>query len=585
MAVVQISKIQLRRGKKNTGTGLPQLASGELAWAIDTQELFVGNGSVAEGAPYVGRTKILTEHDSILDLVANYTYKYDSFLEQSSVLGTVTRTLQSKLDDGVVNARSFGIKSFAETSIDDNRDQTEAIQAAIDNITDGPAVIIEFDPGEYIFSDTITLPSNVKIAGYGKDQTIFSFVEPKISTVTRNSNIVTIVTKSNHMLETGDSIKIVCTSDTSFDTGNVNVSVTVVNPITFSYTSPSSLPNVLTKNADGNIVRKLSIFSTDDDATKIYLGNFTVKSSDNDKTFLNLNNIKQCEFVNIKLLHTSGTAGTLANDRIGISLSGNGTVSYNRFKGIECRSLTYGVYAGSNASFNKFEDCLLEFLHQGFNLGTGSSGGANYNSITNCIFDKITRQGLFVQKGTGNRSRGNTYKDVGSTNSGTVSAFSIIRFVTDGNSSVQDIFERQQFLEPNNPSFNTSPYIAEIDGVAYREKSEPRQMPLTSTPVPTMAFKVGIGDASAVEINYVFRSTTYNQARRGTLTVAVDKDLSLTQLTDEYEYIGTNPAGENAVIFTATLETRAGVKVLRINYVNTNLGDTNTLTYTYSVLS
>ena len=46
MAVVQISKIQLRRGKKLT-SGLPQLASGELAWAIDTQELYIGNGAVA----------------------------------------------------------------------------------------------------------------------------------------------------------------------------------------------------------------------------------------------------------------------------------------------------------------------------------------------------------------------------------------------------------------------------------------------------------------------------------------------------------------------------------------------------------
>ena len=508
MAVVQISKIQLRRGKKNQGTGLPQLASGELAWAIDTQELFVGNGAVGEGAPYVGNTKILTEHDSILDLVANYTYKYDSFLGQSLIDGTVTRTLQSRLDDGVVNARSFGIKSTTELSIDDNNDQTEAIQAAIDSITEGPDVTIEFEPGEYTFSDTITLPSNVKIAGYGKDQTVFNY------------------------------------------TGSSRV-----------------------------------LFTTEEDAVKIKLNDFTIKTNADNKTLLNIDNAKGCEFVNIKLLHTSGTAGTIANDRIGISLSGNGTVSYNRFKGIECRSLTYGVYAGSNASFNKFEDCLLEFLHQGFNLGTGSSGGANYNSITNCIFDKITRQGLFVQKGTGNRSRGNTYKDVGSTNSGTVSAFSIIRFVTDGNSSVQDIFEIQQFLEPNNPAFNTGPYIAEIDGVAYREKSEPRQMPLTSTPIPTMAFKIGIGDASAVEVKYVFRSTTYNQTRRGTLTVAVDKDLSLAQLSDEYEYIGINPAGENAVIFTATLETRVGVKVLRINYINTNLGDTNTLTYTYSVLS
>jgi len=58
VAVVQISRIQIRRGQKNTGTGLPQLASGELGWAIDSQELYIGNGAVSEGAPAVGNTNI-----------------------------------------------------------------------------------------------------------------------------------------------------------------------------------------------------------------------------------------------------------------------------------------------------------------------------------------------------------------------------------------------------------------------------------------------------------------------------------------------------------------------------------------------
>ena len=53
MAIVQISRIQVRRGRENTDTGLPQLASGEMAWAIDTQQLYIGNGSVSEGAPAV----------------------------------------------------------------------------------------------------------------------------------------------------------------------------------------------------------------------------------------------------------------------------------------------------------------------------------------------------------------------------------------------------------------------------------------------------------------------------------------------------------------------------------------------------
>ena len=69
MAVVQISKIQIRRGKKNSDSGVPQLSSAELAWAVDTQELFIGNGSVEEGAPQVGNTKILTNNDNILEEV------------------------------------------------------------------------------------------------------------------------------------------------------------------------------------------------------------------------------------------------------------------------------------------------------------------------------------------------------------------------------------------------------------------------------------------------------------------------------------------------------------------------------------
>ena len=58
MAVVQISRIQIRRGRKNSGSGLPQLASGELGWAIDSRELYIGNGAVSEGAPAVGNTKV-----------------------------------------------------------------------------------------------------------------------------------------------------------------------------------------------------------------------------------------------------------------------------------------------------------------------------------------------------------------------------------------------------------------------------------------------------------------------------------------------------------------------------------------------
>ena len=52
MAIVQISRIQHRRGLKEE---LPQLAAGELGWAVDSQELYIGNGSFKKYPPNFAR--------------------------------------------------------------------------------------------------------------------------------------------------------------------------------------------------------------------------------------------------------------------------------------------------------------------------------------------------------------------------------------------------------------------------------------------------------------------------------------------------------------------------------------------------
>ena len=175
MAVVQISRIQLRRGKKLSGEGLPQLASGELAWAIDAQELWIGNGAVGEGAPSVGNTRLLTEVDNLLDF-GTYIYKDGDSIVQTGLDTNypVVRTLQSRLDD-IVSAASYGIVS-------DTIDQTTLIQHAIDNLflenaTTGvkSRVTLVFAPGEYTFSSTIYLPSYVTILGAGIQKTVFNY--------------------------------------------------------------------------------------------------------------------------------------------------------------------------------------------------------------------------------------------------------------------------------------------------------------------------------------------------------------------------------------------------------------------------
>lgn len=158
MAVVQISKIQIRRGQKNSNSGIPQLSSAEFAWAVDSQELFIGNGSVAEGAPYVGNTKILTEHDNILDLASSYQYA----ATDTSITLSTPRSLQSKLDE-YVSVLDFGAVGDGTT---DNVDAFEtAFTQLFRNLNDNFKKVLLVPNGEYVFASDLAIPSNVILRG------------------------------------------------------------------------------------------------------------------------------------------------------------------------------------------------------------------------------------------------------------------------------------------------------------------------------------------------------------------------------------------------------------------------------------
>jgi hypothetical protein len=523
MAVFQISRIQLRRGKKNQGTGLPQLASGEMAWAIDTQELYIGNGAVGEGAPYVGNTKVLTEHDSLLDLANIYQYKKESVIP---IAGTITRSLQDRLDDGIVNVKNFGIKHLSELEIGESPDQTTKLQTAIDELTKLSglkSVTLELNPGEYQINDTINLPSGVRIKGAGKSR----YIKPNPS--------------GPWVLDVGTSIKFT-------GTGNA--------------------------------------FTTATDSTDIILDGFSIRIENTNSTGILINNSENLNISNIGFVYYNGVTlqGISVDNLIGIKIiSAGAEIKNNKFKGLEFSGLSYGVYTEGNVSYNRFDSCLLEYLFEGFSFGNLSSGGANYNVVSNSTFDQITRHGIVVQNGHSNSSRKNIFKLVGGY------SFSIINFVTDGNHSELDIFERTRNLEYN-INFNDRAYVREIGGIAYRQKSEPNRISLSSTEgTSAVAFRLPIGTATGYEIEYIYKSTNFNQTRRGTLFVTFDSVTNQKELVDEYEYAGLIPGGENAIKFNVEFESVNGVKHIRIDYVNDNgtqtVPDQNTFTYVYSMLS
>lgn len=168
MAVVQISKIQVRRGKKNSNSGIPQLSSAEFAWAIDSQELYIGNGSVLEGAPYVGNTKILTEHDNLLDLISSYQFAYND----TAITYSVPRGLQSKLDE-YVSVADFGAVGDGST------DNSAAFQTALNELFKNPQAVYRkvllVPNGTYKFSAGINIPSNAIIKGETRNGVVLDF--------------------------------------------------------------------------------------------------------------------------------------------------------------------------------------------------------------------------------------------------------------------------------------------------------------------------------------------------------------------------------------------------------------------------
>lgn len=166
MAVTQISKIQVRRGKKSQN-GVPQLSSGEFAWVVDAQELYIGNGSVAEGAPFVGNTQILTEHTNILDFAGSY--QFGTYSDDSPITDSVPRSLGGKIDEIQVSVKDFGAVGDGETN------DTPAFELAFSNLFETAfetyRKVLTVPNGVYVLSN-LEVPSNVILRGETQEESV-----------------------------------------------------------------------------------------------------------------------------------------------------------------------------------------------------------------------------------------------------------------------------------------------------------------------------------------------------------------------------------------------------------------------------
>lgn len=521
MAVYQISRIQIRRGKKNT-TGLPQLASGEMAWAVDTQQLYIGNGSVAEGSPTVGNTRILTEVDLTtagnLLSIAEYSYKGSTSYP--------IRSIQSRLDDQVTT-NDFGAIGDGVLVNSSNialgytgTDNTHAFQYAINELflnSSSPAstengaanrVTLSIPPGVYVITDTIYIPSQTTLVGAGSDKTIIYF-RPATGVTGPAFQFVNDLSTPGH---------------------------------------PSNLASTLYSNQPRNIA----------------ISGMTVQTSSDSHVCLLLNAVRDSEFHDMDIV--GAWSGSTAERSIGVqmnALTSLVTCENLIFTDVTFEKLYMAVYAKTDTLNNAFNNCSFVNLRQGLVLGLDSNGvadgqryGPRQTSVTDCDFRFIRAHAVYIDRGETNTVANCRLKDVGNNGAGNANPeYPQVYFNTYGNSACSLQSDRAAAMSTGNLSVS---YVAEVAGHAVYESYGTRRQTLSKNNSPSFLFRlplacdsVGVPSGSIFyNVDYFYKSIANPSSgfsRIGTLTISADADNKKIQLSDEYNYSGYDPDNTQAL--------------------------------------
>ena len=451
MSVYQISRIQIRRGQANQGTGFPQLASGELGWAIDTQELYIGNGSVSEGAPAVGNTRILTEQDFIdrnpLALL-DFVYRDGSTIQTgASINAPIKRSLQSRLDDSVIVADFGALADGTDVSVELQRALDQLFSDSSLTTSTGVAsrVVLQFGPGTYIINSPLNIPSYASLVGAGADKTILSF--------TSNSTAI------NFVKDDATSI------------------------------SYNNQPRYITMKG------------------------MTIKTITSNQTCLNFDVVRDSYFEDMIIQGNWGQVTNVASNGIRMNAYSSIVTSENNlFKHVTIRGFSQAVLSVKDIINNRFEDCYFTDLRQGFALGSGMTVGPlgqqfgpRNTDIINCRFFDIKRHGVYVEIGSGNTVSGSRFKSVGNDNLNPgLAKYPQVYFKNGGNTSDNNKSDRPDALY--NDVYITNIYVPEIGGITTYANTNTRNIAVGYQPVSSFIFRLPVStDASGTpggSVNY-----------------------------------------------------------------------------------
>lgn len=386
MAIVQVSRITNRKGLTEN---LPQLAGAELGWCIDSRRLFIGNGTLQEGAPIIGNTEILTEFSDIL-VLSQYTYA-DTAVGYAAQTGPtpsdpVVRSVQAKLDD-FASVRDFG--AVGDGIADDTASINRALYQLYCRETNTQVRRSLFFPaGTYRITSSLIIPSYAKLVGEGAD-----------------CSIILLTAAASYVAQFGDSLQ---------QTG-VNIGNNGATPPQNIEISSMSFQTAVTTNV-------LLV----DSATQCYFDSV--------------------DFVG-PLTTSAITANQAGDDIAGVRFANQGALVCNDITFDKCAflGLTYAINTNQALKAITVSNGRFATLYQGVVLGEGTAvnGGATGFRVVSGLFDQIYAEGVLYDDVSMNATAYNAFYDVGNHFQGAGNAQTpVVRFGNDNNASINDLFER-----------------------------------------------------------------------------------------------------------------------------------------------
>ena len=525
MAIVQISRITARKGLQED---LPQpLAGAELGWAVDDRRLFIGNGTLEEGAPIVGNTEVLTEFSDILSFAGQYTYKGEAagYTAQTGATPSspISQSIQSRLDSYAV-ATDFGILGDGAT------DDTAAINRALYQlfcVQTNTAIrrSLFFPAGTYIVTDTIKIPPYARIYGEGANSSIIRFLVQNwaANTAYAESTLVYYVPTSTYYRSIAP------------------VPATGVVISNALYWAAESLPSYVVQTADSlqqtgvNIATNGAISPQNIEMSSMAIVTDQIHDG------LLIENAQQCSFSNMNF------TGPLTEVDLTTSVDGTVAVDWSSTVSLPCKQVNFDncKFSGFTYSINteqQIQGCVVsnsqfDTLYQGAILGgtTPSNGGPTGVKFIGNLFDNIYEEGILINGVSLNATGYNVFYDVGNHFNGTaLPASAVITIDAINNISVGDMFQRTTTFSGTYPRikiFNaatqTVPASIGVDSAAQIQmgsfvRETGTQATLSAGATSTTLFTVSSAQIKAFQMEYTITRET--SVRTGTITVVNDAD-------------------------------------------------------------